>query len=577
MDKKWIISSVSHERVQHLQQALGIAWPICEVLVKRGIHDFHQAKSYFRPELSHLHDPMLMKDMSTAVDRIITALNNREKICIYGDYDVDGTTSVSVLYHFLMSSGVSSDILMYYLPDRQTEGYGLSLQGVEYAAQQGAGLMILTDCGIKDVDKVAVARSYGMEVIILDHHIPGDIVPEAIAILNPKQHDCAYPFKELSACGIVFKLICALADYLPQSADPFKYLDWVTLSIASDIVPIIGENRIIAFHGLKAINTTPRSVIRLFKSQLALADKPLNISDLVFKIGPKINASGRMTHAQEVVKLFLARNADEQQEQLNKLFQDNALRQSIDKDMTDAVFEYLDSHLQPHQKSIVVYDPDWHKGIVGIVASRIVERYYKPTVVLTYSNGVVMGSARSVQGFDLYEAIDRCRPHLLQFGGHAFAAGLRMEETSLQDFKEAFEASVAEHITASSLYPEIIVDADITLDQITSNFAKIIDQFEPCGPHNPSPIFRIQSLYDTGFSKVVKDVHAQLFLSHHPRKQGSPRIKGIAFNLGEWIDHLRDGKPIDVVAHVEQDIWNGVEYLQLRIIDIKASSLTAHT
>jgi len=573
LKKRWIIKDCNQTKVERLQSELGISVKLCEVLVKRGIECFDQAKKFFRPDISQLHDPFLMKDMDKAVHRILSAVEQHEKVCVYGDYDVDGTTSVSLLYHYLSHQWFDAAQIFYYIPDRNAEGYGLSYKGIDYAAAQDCTLMILADCGIKDVEKVRYACDKGIDVIILDHHIPEEILPPAYAILDPKQKDCSYPFKELSACGIVYKLVTALhLHHEGQELIP-DYIEWTTLSIASDIVPLLDENRVIASIGLQKIQSNPSPIIRLFKERLALGEKPLTISDLVFKIGPKINAAGRMTHAHEVVKLLIEDQLSVQLEQIDVLFKQNEERQSIDKDMTQEIFTYLDQHLKSDQRSIVLFNPQWHKGILGIVASRVVEKYYKPTIVMTESNGVCVGSARSVHGFDLYESISRVRDHVIQFGGHAFAAGLTVEKSQLDGFITAYENSVREHILPTSLIPEIEADAEIQLEDITPTFVKILYQFEPCGPYNQNPIFLIKNLYDTGFSKCVKDVHAQLFLTHNPNSPSSKKIKGIAFNMGEWVEYLKQKNPIDVVCHIEQDVWQGEAYIQLRILDIRASKI----
>lgn len=572
MDKNWKLLSVDNKEVELLQSQLAISKSICEILVRRGIKNFDQAKAFFRPQISDLHDPFLMKGMHKAVERVSKAINKNENICIFGDYDVDGTMSVSVLYDFFRKYLIQDSSLYYYLPDRNKEGYGLSFLGIDYAHENNCTLMIVADCGIKDVEKIKYACEVGIDVIVLDHHIPGATLPPAYAIINPQQSDCTYPYSELSACGLVYKFVSALKHvYAIQFEQEHEYLDWTTLSIASDIVPMTGENRTLAFLGLKKIIENPSKVVQIFKNKLSLENRQLSIADLVFKIGPKINASGRISHASEVVKLFTSDNYEFQEEQIQKLFSDNTDRQYIDQSMTQEIFERLEMSFSEDQRSIVVFHPKWHKGILGIVASRIVEKYYRPTIVLTESNDVIVGSARSVHGFDLYHSLERCREHLIQFGGHAFAAGMTIKKEQLASFKEAFEVSVRDHISEDSLVPVIEADVDVQLDELSIKYAKIIQQFEPCGPKNAMPIFIIRKLYDTGYSKVVKEVHAQLFLSHNPKNTSSKRVKGIAFHMGEWIDYIKSGKAIDIICHIEIDTWNGNENISLRILDIKAS------
>lgn len=565
MNKKWVEKPFNKESAAHLREVLGIHPKICQVLAGRGIDTYETAKDFFRPQLGHLHDPLTMRGMKEALERITEARDAKEKICVFGDYDVDGTTSVSLVYIFLREH-ISEDLLSFFIPNRYNEGYGLSAKGIEEAAAQGCSLMIVLDCGIQSVQLVQYAKTLGIDTIICDHHLPGEELPEAIAILNPKQALCTYPYKELSGCGIGYKLICGLQAHWNSGVDPSDYLELVAASIASDIVHIDGENRILAYFGLKKINEDPSLPFRILKDVGGKRMK-MSIANLVFLIGPKINAAGRMNDAAKVVRFFISKNEKEMREIAQELHVDNEDRRGFDMSITAEASAILEDEMYRDRKSIVLHQAHWHKGVVGIVASRILEQHYKPTIILTSSQGIVTGSARSVQGFDIHAALSACAGHLMQFGGHQFAAGMSLLPQNLPHFIEAFEEVVQATITEDSLEPKIYIDAPLDLKDVSYNFLKIIQQFEPCGPQNTMPVFMTKNLKDSGLSRVVKGVHLQVHLA-----QNDVVMKGIAFNMARWIDHLKAGKAIDIVFHLEANEWQGVTTPELRILDIKASN-----
>lgn len=541
-----------------LQDELKIHPILCNLLVQRGIENFEDAKQFFRPSLTHLHHPFLMLNMDKAVQRIIEAIEKNEKILIYGDYDVDGTTSVALMHTFLQNIYQNFD---FYIPDRHKEGYGISTLGIDYAKSINASLIIALDCGIKAIDKVNYANEKNIDFIICDHHTPGDSIPQAVAILNPKQEDCIYPYKELSGCGIGFKLCQALAEKLEI---PFKkvenLLDFVCISIACDIVPINGENRTLAFFGLKKLNSNPNKGVNNIVELLKL-NKAFTISDVVFKIGPRINAAGRVAHAKEAVNVLIGK-AD-----VNHLQEKNTERQELDKQTTlEALDSILKSNFDVKKRSTVVYQENWHKGVIGIVASRLIEHHYKPTIVFCESNGKLTGSARSVEGFNVYEAIDECSELLLNFGGHAYAAGLTIAKSDYEKFVEKFEKAVAKRILPKHLFPKINIDAELQLSDITSNFYNILKQFAPFGPQNMRPNFVSKKLRDTGYSRIVGENHLKI----NAIDSKGNTISGIAFQMADKEAIVKDGF-FDVCYHLVENEWNDKISLEMMVQDIRKS------
>jgi len=565
MEKRWHILEADSAKVAALQTALKIHPILCELLVQRGIEDFDKAKQFFRPALSDLHDPWLMKDMDKAVTRIIKAFDQNESIMVFGDYDVDGTTSVATLYQFLKNIHPTID---FYIPHRYREGYGVSKMGIDHAKATGISLIISVDCGIKSTELITYAKSLGIDFIICDHHLPDPILPPAVAILNAKQIDCEYPYKELCGCGVVFKLITALAKTfdLPESSY-LQYLDLVATAIAADIVPLTDENRTMAFFGLEKVNENPSHGI-LALLELAKQNRPIRISNLVFAVAPRINAAGRMDDAKKAVQLFIEKAYQGALDVASLLQQDNLDRREADSSISEEAFAEIENdpaHL--NKKSTVVFQPHWHKGVVGIVASRLIEKHYKPTIVLTQNGDIVSGSARSVQGFNLYEALHACREHLLGYGGHFAAAGMTLNIDQLEAFKEAFEKAVAERITPDQMVPEILINALLPLDQISMQFFQIIAQMEPFGPDNMRPIFLAKNVRDTGYSKLVKEAHISFNLT-----QGNNSVRGIGYNMPDKIDIVKSGNPFDVVFQLQMNEWQGTQSVQIQVIDLKAAS-----
>ncbi len=550
--------------VNSLQASLKINPVICKILVQRGIDSFEKARNFFRPELSQLHSPWLMKDMEKAVDRVTKAIDQQEKILVFGDYDVDGTTSVACMFQFLQKIHSPLD---FYIPHRYKEGYGVSKAGIDFAKENGFTLIISLDCGIKSVDLIRYAARLGIDFVVCDHHLPDDELPPAVAILNPKQKDCPYPYKELCGCGVGFKLITALAERLAMPADtPYEYLDLLATAIAADIVPMTGENRILAFHGLIKANKQPNFGIRAL-TKLSGLEKELQITNLVFMIAPRVNAAGRMDDATKAVRMFIARSETEAMEYAEMLHHDNTDRKEADSSITsEALAMIMENSDWKDRKSTVVYQPHWHKGVVGIVASRIIEHFYRPTVVLTQSGDYVAGSARSVPGFNLYEAIHACREHLLGYGGHFAAAGMTMEKDQVDLFREKFEAVVAARIPPSLLIPEIIIDSVISFKDIANSFYNILCQMEPFGPENPGPVFMAKEVMNTGWSKIVKEQHIKFSL-----KQNQVILSGIGFGLAAKFPLLEKKEPLDIVFKVDENEWNGTRTLQLRMIDFRLS------
>ncbi len=566
-DKRWTLKHVDEETVDLLQQTLRINPALCRVLALRGIKTYDQARLFFRPELSHLHDPFLMKGMTEAVQRISDAVEWHERIMVYGDYDVDGTTAVALVYSFLREHYTGE--LCYYVPHRYREGYGVSRQGIDHAHANGYTLIITLDCGIKSLEIVTYARSLGIDVIVCDHHTPDEHIPPAFAILNPKQHDCPYPFKELSGCGIGFKLVTALAMRwkLPPELHVFKYLDLVVTSIAADIVPIDGENRILAFYGIRRINESPCPSIACLK-ELGGVQRNLSVSDLVFVIGPRVNAAGRMDDARKAVEFFIETDPEKIPVLAAALHSDNFDRKEVDKTITDEAMAMISEDATQHQrKSTVLYQPHWHKGVVGIVASRLIDHYYRPTIVLTSANGKASGSARSVAGFNIYEAIHECRDLLENYGGHFYAAGMTLKEDKVKEFQDMFEAVVSRTITPDQQVPEIEIDAEIPLTLVKQTFFNLIKQFEPFGPANMKPVFLTRGLTDyQGNTQVVKDLHLRMVA----RQENGAVIEGIGFGLGDKYPIVRDGQ-FDMVYNIDENEYNGTTRLQVRVIDIRPS------
>ena len=567
MIKRWNILPCNDTGVAALQQSLRINNTLCRILVQRGISDFEKAKAYFRPQLTQLHDPYLMKDMDKAVRRIIAAFEKKEKILVFGDYDVDGTTSVACMYQFL-GKIYDPAFLEYYIPHRYREGYGVSKAGIDFAAGNHFSLIISLDCGIKSIDLIAYAKTLDIDFIICDHHLPDDKLPAAIAILNPKQTDCTYPYKELCGCGVGFKLITALAQHYGIDEEHyFCYLDLVATAIAADIVPMTGENRVLAYHGLKQINSSPCAGIKGLIKLGGIQNK-LTINNVVFIIAPRVNAAGRMDDGKKAVQLFIEKDGARAMEFAEMLHSDNSDRKEADSTITEEALAVIESDLAMiNSKSTVVYKEHWHKGVVGIVASRLTEKYYRPTVVLTRSGEIVAGSARSVVGFNLYEAIHACREHLLGYGGHFAAAGLSLLPEQVDAFRIKFEEVVSATIPDHLLIPELVIDGDISFTDINSSFYNILCQMEPFGPGNMRPVFIATHVLETGYSKIVKDLHIRFVLKHKQRT-----FTGIGFNMAAKFPLLQLKQPLDVIFTIDENEWNGETNLQLKIIDIKLSS-----
>ncbi len=562
MEKRWHILTGDMDLVNNLQQSLKVHPVLCKVLVQRGIDSFEKAKNFFRPQLTELNSPWLMKDMDKAVERIIAAIGQNEKILVFGDYDVDGTTAVACMYQFLKKVNANLD---FYIPHRYREGYGISKAGIDFARENGFTLVISLDCGIKSGDLITYAKGLGIDFIVCDHHLPDTILPPAIAILNPKQKDCPYPYKELCGCGVGFKLITALAEKMNLRADtPFEYLDLLATAIAADIVPVTGENRILAFHGLRKANENPNNGIKAL-SKLSGLGKELHINNLVFMIAPRVNAAGRMDDARKAVQMFVAKTEEEALYYAEMLHSDNTDRKEADRSITEEALALIEENRSwINRKSTVVFQPHWHKGVVGIVASRLIEHHYRPTVVLTRSGDYAAGSARSVPGFNLYEAIHACRDHLLGYGGHFAAAGMTMELEQVNAFREKFEEVVSLTIPPELLVPEIIIDAIITLKDIRRSFYDILCQMEPFGPDNPRPVFMAKNVMDSGYSKIVKEEHIRFSL-----RQENITFTGIGFGMSAKFHLLRQGQPVDIVFKIDENEWNGEKTLQLRMIDFR--------
>lgn len=560
MKKRWVRAAKGNiETTDLLAQQLNINSNLAEILVQRGISCFDSARDYFRPQMSHLHDPFLMKDMDKAIERIDLAFTKNEKILIYGDYDVDGTTSVALAFSFF--SQFTSNI-EYYIPDRHKEGYGISTAGIDYAAENGFTLIISLDCGIKANDKIAYANTLNIDFIVCDHHLPGDELPAAIAVLDPKRDDCPYPFKELAGCGIGFKLAQAYCYTHQLTSEKYEqYIDLVMVSIAADIVPVIDENRILAYHGLIKLNTQPSIGLKALM-EISGKNKDYTLTDVVFTLAPRINAAGRMNHASEAVKMLLCTESTVAQEQSLLINLQNTERKTSDQSITAEALALIEEcEILISKKTTVVYHESWNKGVIGIVASRLIEKYYRPTVVLTASNGLLTGSARSVAGFDLYEALLGCEDLLVQFGGHKFAAGLTIRPENIQLFSDRFENIVASTITDDLLKPEINIDSEIEFRQIDGKFQRIIAQMEPFGPLNMAPVFVSHNVFITGKPYVVGTKHLKLNL----KQQNSTIFESIGFGLAEYESLLQPNQPFSVCYTVEENIWKDQRRLQLNI------------
>ena len=559
MNKRWEVKKSDSVIVQKLAKDLDVSKIVAHLLALRGIKTFTEAKLFFRPELSHLHDPFLMKNMDLAVKRIETAISKKQKILVYGDYDVDGTTSVAMMYSFLKKYNQNIE---YYIPCRYEEGYGISLKGIDYANANNFALIIALDCGIRDIEQIDYANEKGIDFILCDHHTPADKIPNAIAVLNSKQIDCNYPYKELSGCGVGFKLIQAYCINNDISFDEIiEYLDLLTVSIGADIVPMTGENRVLAFYGLKQINSTPRVGLKALMDA-ASKTKELTISDVVFGIAPRINAAGRIEHAKKAVEILVEKDYDRAKSFADGIEENNKTRKDLDQSITKQALEMVDEN----KKSTVVFSQKWHKGVVGIVASRLIESYYKPTIVLAENDGLLTGSARSVHDFDLYEAISKCAHLCQKFGGHKYAAGLSIKKENLHAFIIAFEKVVSETITEDQLSAKIEVDMEIDINDVDEKLFRIIKQFAPFGPLNLAPAFISKAVIDTGYGKKLG---ADKFHLRINAKTVTGSIGGIGFGMGDFFDNIKDYQEFDICYTIEENEWNGKKSLQLMLADIK--------
>jgi len=566
MEKRWNIIQSDKVKTDQLYSSLKINTAICNILVQRDIDSFEKAKHFFRPQLNELHDPWLMKDMDKAVERILSAFTNKEKILVFGDYDVDGTTSVACMFSFLKKNYIP-ELIDFYIPHRYREGYGVSKMGIDFANENGFTLIISLDCGIKSTELIGYAKTLGIDFIVCDHHLPDAELPPAVAILNPKQPDCNYPYKELCGCGVGFKLIAAIIQRLGiADSEAFEYLDLVATAIAADIVPMNRENRILAYYGLKKANENPNTGIKAL-AHLSGLKKELHINNLVFMIAPRVNAAGRMDDARKAVQMFIADTYEESLHFAEMLHSDNTDRKEADTNITEEALAIIESDEKLiNRKSTVVFQPHWHKGVVGIVASRLIEKYYRPTIVLTKSGEILAGSARSVRGFNLYEAIHACRENLLGYGGHFAAAGMTLLPDQVEAFSSKFEEVVSSTIEPHLLIPEIIIDAEIFFKDINSTFYNIINQMEPFGPENMRPVFIAKNVIDSGYSKIVKEHHIRFSL-----RQDNIVFSGIGFNMADKFYLLQLKNPVDVVFTIDENEWNDQKHLQLKVIDFRLS------
>jgi single-stranded-DNA-specific exonuclease len=569
MKKKWVVKPQCDQNlIESLSTQLNINCVLTSLLVQRGITTYDEAKTFFRPSLSMLHDPFLMKDMDKAINRIDAAIAGKEKILVYGDYDVDGTTAVSLVYLFFKDR---YEHIGFYIPDRNGEGYGISFKGIDWAKENGFTLIIALDCGIKANDKIDYANNFGIDFIICDHHRPGDEIPKAIAVLDPKRNDCSYPYAELSGCGIGFKLVQAYVQKHQISFETLEtYLDLVAVSIAADIVPITGENRILTYYGLKRINSKPRPGIKAI-IEVSGFKKELTVSDVVFTIAPRINAAGRIESGNQAVELLVSECPDAAKFKGDDINKQNITRKSLDQSITEQALALIARDEKfLHRKSTVLYGPEWHKGVIGIVASRILsEWHYRPTIILTRSNGHVSGSARSVKDFDIYNAIESCSDLLEQFGGHMYAAGLTLKTENVEAFRERFEEVVASTIEDRMLVREIEIDAEIKLSDITQKFYNILKQFAPFGPGNMAPVFKTSGVSDTGQCRMVGNKipgHLKMLLREKGHKK---ELDGIAFQLGEYLKDIQNNQTFDICYHIEENVFRDEKNLQLNIKDLQ--------
>ena len=561
---RWTLKpSVDEHKVQYLVDALAVDRSIAHLLVQRGIETFEEAKAFFRPKIEDLHNPFLMKDMDKAVERIERALATNERILVYGDYDVDGTTSVALMATYLETK---TDQIATYIPDRFEEGYGVSYKGIDYAIDNDFTLIVALDCGVKAVDKVQYAKDKGVDFIICDHHRPGDKLPQAVAVLDPKRADCTYPFKELCGCGVGFKLIHALGHNQGESLKDFlPYLDLVATAIGADIVPIVGENRILAYHGVRVMNASPRPGFQaLIKN---IKKTTLTIADVVFVIAPRINAAGRMKHGNYAVSLLKESNITQAELVAQESESFNTTRRELDQNITKEALAQIEELNETECSSTVVYDSSWNKGVIGIVASRLIETYYRPTLVFTKSGDLLTASARSVRGFDVYEALQNCSKYIEQFGGHKYAAGLSIKEENYRAFKQAFENEVDKTLAVHLRTPELLIDAEIQLSAVTPKFYRILKQFAPFGPQNMAPVFMTSDVVDTGYAKCVgeDDKHLKISVAQH---NGEP-INGIGFGLGDKLPYVANKSTFSIAYAIDENQWNGRISLQLKLKDIK--------
>lgn len=564
MVKRWLYKeNPEREKVEALSQAINVNAYLTSILLQRNITDFESAKKFFRPTLNDLHDPFLMKDMDKAVKRLKAALDNEEKILIYGDYDVDGTTAVSLVYSYLRKFYPGCEV---YIPDRYTEGYGVSLAGIEWAEQNGYSLIIALDCGIKSFELVRLASNKGIDFIICDHHLPEETVPGAVAVLDPKQEDCGYPCPDLSGCGLGFKFMQAFARIYRDETELYNFLDLVAVSIASDIVPIVGENRVLAYYGLKKLHEDPLPGLKALKD-IAGIKHELDISGVVFSLGPRINAAGRVAHGRAAVDLLISKTEEEANELAEKLNLKNEVRKEFDSSITEEAIEMIETNSSLRTaKSTVLFKNTWHKGVIGIVAARCVEKYYRPTVILTESNNKITGSARSVYGFDLYNAIVGCSDLLEKFGGHKYAAGLTLDVSNLEAFQQRFEQVVSSTITDDMLIPVIDIDVQIRLDAITPKFLNVLKQLGPFGPENQKPVFEARNVYVFNSLSSFKDRHIKFLVAQH----GCDNVfQAVGFDLAEYYQRIAEGDVFRMAFTIEENVYNGTTSVQLRIKDLK--------
>ncbi|MBN2480713.1 MAG: single-stranded-DNA-specific exonuclease RecJ [Bacteroidales bacterium] len=556
-----------NDTVKQLADDLSVNPVISSLLVQRGIQNYEQAKAFFRPDLEQLHDPFLMKDMDKAVTRLMQALQKEQKILVYGDYDVDGTTSVAMVYTFLKKQHKYID---YYIPERYAEGYGVSQKGIEYAIEHGISLIIALDCGIKALEKVAFAKNHDIDFIICDHHTPGDVLPDAVAVLDPERPDSGYPFRYLSGCGVAFKMLQAFArmNHIP-SDEITDFLDLLAVSIASDIVPMIDENRILTYFGLKKLNENPSVGLESIIKVAGLAEKTITVDDIIFKIGPRINAAGRIESGKQAVALLTSQDPGEAMLHCEKVNFHNQTRRTIDKTITEEAIQEASSISNKYKYSVILFNPGWHKGVVGIVASRLIEIFYRPVVILTESNGLAAGSARSIPGFDLYDAISQCAGLLESYGGHKYAAGLTLKTDNLQKFRERFDEVVKNSITQDQLIPQIEIDTELNFKDISPRFFRILKQFEPFGPENTNPVFFAENVSDNGYARLVGAEEDHLQLGLIQEDQPFSVYKAIAFNQASCLGQIKAGKAFDIAYTLEENTFRGNSTIQLIIKDIK--------